>query len=71
MYHDFAAKCFSKLDTKRASVGGATDPRGPVRSATGGQCRRNRTCDLLLNDIRVVCCRLFDTAIRIDSSNRR
>ncbi len=33
----------------RPSVGGATDLRRSVRSATDGQCRRNRTCDLLPN----------------------
>ena len=36
----------------RTSVGGATDLRRPVRSATGGQCRRNTTCDLLPNNDR-------------------
>ena len=33
------------------SVGGATDLRRPVRSATGGQCSRNRTCDLFPKNI--------------------
>ncbi len=31
----------------RTSVGGATDPRGPVRSATGRQCSPNRTIVIL------------------------
>ena len=54
----------------RTSVGGATDLRGPVRSATGGQCRWNRTCDFLLKNCRPVGCRCFAISIPIELCNR-